>query len=92
MNFPIISTENPLIMASASPRRKRLLQQIGLPFEGRAHPILKETRAPAVVVAAADMTEELGKKVATAIIGFFASAQNDIDDLRPHGTGLSGML
>ena len=32
MNFPIISKEYPLILASASPRRKRLLQQIGLPF------------------------------------------------------------
>ena len=32
MNFPIISTENPLILASASPRREKLLQQIGLPF------------------------------------------------------------
>ena len=32
MNFPIISKENPLILASASPRRKRLLQQVGLPF------------------------------------------------------------
>lgn len=32
MNFPIISKEHPLILASASPRRKRLLQQIGLPF------------------------------------------------------------
>ena len=69
-----------------------IAEQIGLPFEGRAHPILKETRAPAVVVAAADMTEELGRKVATAIVGFFASAQNDMEDLRPHGTGLSGML
>jgi len=32
MNFPIISKEHPLILASASPRRKRLLEQIGLPF------------------------------------------------------------
>jgi len=32
MNFPTISKENPLILASASTRRKRLLQQIGLPF------------------------------------------------------------
>jgi len=32
MNFQTISKENPLILASDSPRRKRLLQQIGLPF------------------------------------------------------------
>ena len=32
MNFPNISKTSPLILASTSPRRKRLLQQIGLPF------------------------------------------------------------
>lgn len=32
MSFPLISAENPLILASNSPRRKRLLKQIGLPF------------------------------------------------------------
>ncbi|MFC1532393.1 Maf family protein, partial [Thermodesulfobacteriota bacterium] len=31
-NFPTISKTDPLILASASPRRKRLLQQVGLPF------------------------------------------------------------
>ena len=30
--FPIISSQNPLILASASPRRKRLLTQVGIPF------------------------------------------------------------
>jgi len=32
MGFPLISAEYPLILASNSPRRKRLLKQIGLPF------------------------------------------------------------
>lgn len=32
MPFPIISKQHPLILASASPRRKRLLMQMGLPF------------------------------------------------------------
>ena len=32
MSFPIISKQHPLILASASPRRKRLLMQMGLPF------------------------------------------------------------
>ena len=32
MNFPTISTDYPLILASSSPRRKRLLKQIGIPF------------------------------------------------------------
>jgi septum formation protein len=30
--FPIISAQNPVILASASPRRKRLLTQAGIPF------------------------------------------------------------
>ena len=32
MNFPKISEQFPLILASGSPRRKRLLSQLGLPF------------------------------------------------------------
>lgn len=32
MPFPLISQQHPLILASASPRRKRLLMQMGLPF------------------------------------------------------------
>jgi septum formation protein len=32
MTFQPISKENPLVLASHSPRRRRLLQQIGLPF------------------------------------------------------------
>lgn len=32
MCLPVISKQHPLILASASPRRKRLLAQIGLPF------------------------------------------------------------
>ena len=32
MAFETISSHNPLILASASPRRRRLLEQIGLPF------------------------------------------------------------
>lgn len=32
MPFPIISNQHPLILASASPRRKKLLMQMGLPF------------------------------------------------------------
>lgn len=32
MSFQPITKENPLVLASRSPRRRRLLQQIGLPF------------------------------------------------------------
>ena len=33
MTFPLISPASPLILASASPRRRRLLEQAGLPFD-----------------------------------------------------------
>jgi septum formation protein len=32
MSFPLIDKNNPLILASASPRRKQLLEQVELPF------------------------------------------------------------
>jgi septum formation protein len=32
MSFSLIDKNNPLILASASPRRKQLLEQVGLPF------------------------------------------------------------
>jgi septum formation protein len=44
MNLRPIGNDYPLILASASPRRKRLLGQIGIPF--RSHPSrISETRA-----------------------------------------------
>jgi N-acetylmuramoyl-L-alanine amidase len=69
-----------------------IAERIGLPFEGRAHPMLKETRAPAVVVATRDMDQELGRTVASAVIGFFSSAQRDVDDLDRHGTGMADLV
>jgi septum formation protein len=36
MRLPVISKKNPLVLASASPRRKRLLKEIGLPFRSLA--------------------------------------------------------
>ena len=35
MDFPIISKDDPLYLASASARRKRLLEQLRLPFRSR---------------------------------------------------------
>ena len=69
-----------------------IADRVGLEIEGRAHPMLKETRAPAVVVASPDMDVALGKLVADAITEFFSTAQTDIDDSDPHGTGLSGLI
>ena len=42
MSFSAISTQYPLILASASPRRKRLLTQIGLPFRSVASEVTEE--------------------------------------------------
>lgn len=45
MSFQAINKENPLILASNSPRRKRLLQQIGLPFRSLPSQV-DENQAP----------------------------------------------
>jgi septum formation protein len=45
MSFQAINKENPLILASNSPRRKRLLQQIGLPFRSLPSEV-DENQAP----------------------------------------------
>ena len=39
MNFTTISKDFPLILASSSPRRKQLLDQIGIPFRSRSSDI-----------------------------------------------------
>jgi N-acetylmuramoyl-L-alanine amidase len=67
-------------------------EPLGLPNEGRAHPILKETRAPAVVVATDEMSETAGRVVAEAISRFFSSARTEVEDPPPHSSGLSGLL
>ncbi|MDY6878687.1 MAG: Maf family protein [Desulfatiglans sp.] len=42
MRFHKISAQNPLVLASASPRRERLLSRIGLPFDSMASRINEE--------------------------------------------------
>jgi septum formation protein len=42
MSFSAISPQYPLILASASPRRKRLLTQIGLPFRSVASQVTED--------------------------------------------------
>ena len=42
MSFPYINEQSPLILASASPRRKRLLAQAGLPFRSLASHVDEE--------------------------------------------------
>jgi N-acetylmuramoyl-L-alanine amidase len=66
-----------------------IADRLGLPFEGRAHPMLKETRAPAVVVASESMGEDLGRAVAHALCDFFSSARPEVES---RGTGPAGMM
>lgn len=47
---------------------------LGLEVEGRATPILKETRAPAIVVASAALDRRLGAQVADGVLAFFRHA------------------
>lgn len=42
MTHPVINRQNPLILASSSPRRKELLKRIGLPFHPVASSIIED--------------------------------------------------
>lgn len=49
---------------------QHLGRALGLPSQGRSTSILRETRSPAVVVAAVVLDEALGKAIAAALEGF----------------------
>lgn len=51
---------------------QHLGRALGLPSGGRSTPILRETRSPAIVVAADTLDEALGKSVAAALVDFLA--------------------
>lgn len=63
MNFEPITEKYPLILASASPRRKRLLQQAGLPY----HSIESNIPEGGIPGDQADMVLELAKEKAKAV-------------------------
>lgn len=52
-----------------------LAETVGGRVEGRASAMLKETRAPAAVVAVADLTEKTGRAVAEGLGRFFAASR-----------------
>jgi hypothetical protein len=60
---------------SSSPAGRVLAETIartlGLTVEPRATPILRQTRAPAVVIAAAELGAPLGSTVATGIVELY---------------------
>lgn len=49
-------------------------ERLGCPVRGRATPMLKETRAPAVVIECTDIGEATGSKVVDGIESFFVGA------------------
>lgn len=49
-------------------------EQLGYKVEGRATPILKETRAPAVVVSSPDLTDKTGIAVVEGLVTFFQNS------------------
>jgi N-acetylmuramoyl-L-alanine amidase len=48
--------------------------QLGLPMDGRANPILKHTRSPAVIVTHPELGDRLSKGIVAGINGFFVEA------------------
>ena len=65
MNFQPISKENPLILASNSPRRRRLLQQIGLPFRSMPSDVDENQTLGEPPVKAVTLAEKKAKAVYT---------------------------
>jgi septum formation protein len=64
MTFPTISTTYPLVLASSSPRRKRLLKQLGLPFRVLAsHVEENESIAGAPLATARCLAEKKARAV-----------------------------
>ncbi len=91
VSFQLPYAEPPSVFFFASPMSRSeagamlaaaIAHRLHLPVEGRAHPILKETRAPAVVVATNEMNETAGRLVAEAISEFF-TARTDGEDPLP---------
>ena len=53
---------------------QHVARSLGLPSKGRSAPILRETRAPTILVAAESLEESVGKAVALALQDFLATA------------------
>lgn len=67
-----------------------IADRLDLEFDGRAQAILKETRAPAVLVTTDRMDEVLGREVGLAIISFFRSTHDEAEP--PAGSGPKGVV
>ena len=58
MSFSVITNNYPLILASASPRRKRLLTQIGLPFRSVTSKVTEEDQIGDPTVTSRSLAEQ----------------------------------
>jgi septum formation protein len=63
MEFPIISNDNPLYLASASARRKRLLEQLRLPFRSRRSDMEEDMSADEPSFGTLRLAEEKAKSI-----------------------------
>jgi len=63
MSFSAISTQYPLILASASPRRKRLLTQIGLPFRSVTSQVTEDDKTVDPTRASLFLAEKKARQV-----------------------------
>ncbi len=63
MTFNTISKTYPLVLASASPRRRQLLTQIGLPFRSEKSDVVEQVAAGDPAQAASKIAEEKARRV-----------------------------
>jgi len=63
MSFCVISTESPLLLASSSPRRKKLLRQIGLPFRSFSSAVEEDLSVADPGLNARVLSEKKARKV-----------------------------
>lgn len=54
--------------------------ELGLPAEGRAPVMLKETRAPAVIVCVKELEAETGQRASAGVVTFFQDGQEAFSD------------
>ena len=62
-----------IVLASASPRRRELLEQIGLPFEVR----VSDVEEKAAVLDPGQLVEELSRQKAEAVLAALEEAAED---------------
>jgi N-acetylmuramoyl-L-alanine amidase len=87
VSFRFPSSEAPGVFYFASPMSRSeagallarsIARHLDLPVDGRATPILKHTRSPAVVISPEELGHGIAKPVVAGINGFFVEAGDDV--------------